>query len=393
MPPPPPESASGGGARGFARPMRSLLVLSLALLVPCLALAEGDDAGPGPVERRPLWSGSWDPPEVDPGGWDWVRLTSDEWVKGEIVVMRDFELKFDSDEFDIVTFDWEDVAEIVTSRQYIVTFDNLETSVEGTLTMKGDRVLIRVDGQTQLHERDQVFSITPSAYRELNLWTGEAAAGVAFRSGNTDESQLSGRLQLKREGRRTRVGLNYEGAYGSLNSQKNTNNHRGSTRLDYFLTRDLYLTVPSFEVFSDEFQNISYRLTTFVGVGYYVLRFPAVEWQVTGGVGHQHFRVDSALPGDSKSDDNGAIVFDSLIDADLTSRIDLILWYQGQLIAPDTDATNHHARTTLEVELTSIVDLDVSFVWDRIERPQKNADGGRPKSDDFRLTAGLSVDF
>jgi putative salt-induced outer membrane protein YdiY len=373
--------------------MRSLLVLCVVLLVPRLAIAEGDAEGPAPAERRPLWSGSWEPPEADPRGWDWVRLTSDEWVKGEILVMRDFELKFDSDEFDVVTFDWDDVAEIVTSHRYIVTLQNLRTSVQGTLTMKGDRVRIRVGGDLELHERAQVLAITPSDERELNLWTGDASAGLSLRSGNTDESQLTGRLRLEREARRTRLGFDYQGTYGSLNSRKNTNNHRGSTRFDYFLTRDLFLVVPSFEAFTDEFQNIAYRLTTYAGVGYYVLRLPAVEWQVGLGLGHQRFRLDSAQPGEGKFDDNAAIVFNSLVDADLTSRVDLVLSYQGQLIAPDTDATNHHTQATLEVELTSILDLDIDFVWDRIEKPQQDENGQRPESDDFRLTAGLSLEF
>ena len=216
---------------------------------------------------------------------------------------------------------------------------------------------------------------------------------MSFRSGNTDEAELTGRFQLVRDARRTRIGLEYNGTYGSLDKQKNTNNHRGSTHLDYFLTRDLYVTTPGFEVFTDEFQNISYRLTTIAGLGYYVLRQPAVEWQVRLGGGYQHLRLDSTPPGQAAADDNGAIVFDTTLDMDITSRVDLILTYQGQLIMPDTNATNHHGRATLEVELTSILDLDLNFIWDRIEKPQKDADGDRPESDDFRLTAGLSIEF
>ena len=43
---------------------------------------------------------------------DWVKLSSDEWLKGEIISMYDEELEFDSDELDLQTIDWEDVAEL-----------------------------------------------------------------------------------------------------------------------------------------------------------------------------------------------------------------------------------------------------------------------------------------
>ena len=44
-------------------------------------------------------------------------------------------------------------------------------------------------------------------------------------------------------------------------------------------------------------------------------------------------------------------------------------------------------------ELTSILDLDVSFIWDRVGKPQRDNDGDTPEKDDFRLVVGLGVDF
>lgn len=37
---------------------------------------------------------------------DWVQLSSDEWLKGDIVAMYDEELEFDSEELGIQTIDW-----------------------------------------------------------------------------------------------------------------------------------------------------------------------------------------------------------------------------------------------------------------------------------------------
>ena len=67
-----------------------------------------------------------------------------------------------------------------------------------------------------------------------------------------------------------------------------------------------------------------------------------------------------------------------MIDAELTKNVDLVLLYQAQFVAPETDQTNHHGRATFEIEVTSSIDLDVSFVWDRIENPEIDSDGERP---------------
>jgi len=38
-------------------------------------------------------------------------------------------------------------------------------------------------------------------------------------------------------------------------------------------------------------------------------------------------------------------------------------------------------------------DLDPSFIWDRISDPKPGANNVTPQPDDFRLVAGLGVDF
>ena len=332
-------------------------------------------------------------PRGPAGRLDWIRTASNEWVKGEIVLMRDFDLEFDSDEFGIVQIAWEDISEIFTERVYTLVLQDMETSHTGTIAMRGDQVYVDVGDRIESFDRSQLLAITPSARRELNLWTARASAGISIRSGNTDETTLSGEMRLAREAKRTRLGITYNGQYGSLNNKKNTNNHRGRSTYDYFLTRDVFLTPANFEVFSDEFQNISYRLTPSAGAGYYLLRRPKIEWFARLMGGYQHTRNDSAPSGDSKTADNGAITFATVMDSELNSRVDLILEYQLQVIVPDTDQTNHHGQATLEVELTSFLDLDLKFIWDRIEDPETDAGGDTPDTDDFRITAGLAVEY
>jgi hypothetical protein len=71
----------------------------------------------------------------------------------------------------------------------------------------------------------------------------------------------------------------------------------------------------------------------------------------------------------------------------------LILEYRGQLTSREVGETTHHGVLTLEFEVSRLLDLDVSFLWDRVSVPKPQEDGTVPKPDDFRLILTLGLDF
>ena len=48
---------------------------------------------------------------------------------------------------------------------------------------------------------------------------------------------------------------------------------------------------------------------------------------------------------------------------------------------------------SFETEWTSILDFDLTFVWDRTEKPRKDDLGNIPEQDDFRMVVGLGIEF
>ena len=80
-------------------------------------------------------------PEGLPSDFDWIRLPSDEWLKGEIISMYDGELEFDSDELDDLTFDFDDIKEIRTSRVVQVGFEKRDPAI-GRMHMDSNTVRI-----------------------------------------------------------------------------------------------------------------------------------------------------------------------------------------------------------------------------------------------------------
>lgn len=67
--------------------------------------------------------------------------------------------------------------------------------------------------------------------------------------------------------------------------------------------------------------------------------------------------------------------------------------YRGTFTSKTSGSYLHHLLTSLEFELTSILDFDVTWVWDRIEDSRQNPDGAFPKQDDYRLSFMLGLDF
>ncbi len=49
--------------------------------------------------------------------------------------------------------------------------------------------------------------------------------------------------------------------------------------------------------------------------------------------------------------------------------------------------------TTLSSDLARNFDIDISFVWDRTQKPPPLADGTFPEQDDYRLLVGISYEF
>jgi len=118
-----------------------------------------------------------------------------------------------------------------------------------------------------------------------------------------------------------------------------------------------------------------------------------LEWTVSTGPAYQKMWFESVQAGDPTERDAIALTFGSKFDWAITRRIDLILEYRGQYTRREVGETFHHAVSTLSVELTKRFDLDVSFIWDRIQNPKQESSGAVPKQDDFRLVLGLGVRF
>ena len=97
--------------------------------------------------------------------------------------------------------------------------------------------------------------------------------------------------------------------------------------------------------------------------------------------------------GQTPDEGNGAAIPTIRLETDPHDRVELDGLYRTQITFPDTGKTSQHAELILSLEVTKILDLDVTFMWDRLEDPEPDGDGERPEQDDYKLTVGISLDF
>jgi hypothetical protein len=357
------------------------------------ALPATSESSPTPETHTPAVdrevASRWLPPMPSDSDSDWIQTTSGEWLKGELTRLRDRRLEFDSDEFDDVEIDQEDVAFFRLSRPHTYRFRGTEI-MRGTGELREGVIKIRTLAN-EVFERDAaaLVSISRSAGGELERWTADVGLGATLRQGNTEQTEFSGSADIRRETALTRVRLDYTGTWTEVEGSNTANNHRASAALDYFISWRFFVTLPSFEYFTDEFQNIKARYTPGLGVGYEIVDTPRVEWDVTGSVAYQRTIFETG----SDAADDAALIFGTDLELEITKDLDWDSSYAVQLVVTDLDKTNHHAESKLSFDVWGPVDFDLTFIWDRIENPETESDGSTPKRDDFRMTVGLAIDF
>jgi putative salt-induced outer membrane protein YdiY len=343
---------------------------------------------PKDIEHQDYWV----PTAPVPEKYDWVQLTSGEWLKGEIKTFYEKTLEFDSEKLKLLDIKWKDVQQIRSPRYFSIRFEG-PVIVVGILRVTGDKVYVTVGRHTQEFDRNQLIAFSPGQLKELNYWSGKVSLGINDSSGNTNQVQFTATANVKRQTPSNRFVMNYLGNYTETESTQTVNNHRLDGYFDIFKTRKYYLRPVFAEYYRDPFLNIQYRISFGTGIGYHIINTPKTTWDLTGGPAYQETQFISVQAGQSDNESTPALVVSTSYDTELTRKIDLKAGYTFYIVNQASGSYTHHIITTLETELTKRFDFDISFVWDRTKDPTPNADGTIPKSNDFQLIFSIGIDF
>lgn len=333
----------------------------------------------------------WQPPPPMPDDFDWIQLTSGEWLKGKIIALYNEKLEFDSDELDLLSLDWSDVKEVRSAGTMQIGLLDKQVAT-GQLLVDGDDVRVMGD-QDQTFERSRVLTLTAGEPKEINYWSAKLALGANIRQGNSEQTEFSSKASFKRRTPKNRINFDYLGNFNRTEGVVATDNQRVTAGWNHYMSKHFFWTPAYGEFYRDPFQNIGSRWTLGAGLGYQIMDTKKIDWEVNGGVSYQTTRFDDVVEGESDSADTPALVIGTTYDHELSKAIDFAFDYRFLIVNEESGSYTHHLVTGLEFELTSLLDFDVTFVWDRIQDPRPDSDGVLPDQDDFRLTFGLGFDF
>ena len=342
---------------------------------------------------------AWDnfvPPPDDK--FDWIQLTNSEWLKGEFKVLYDYEVEFDSDELDLQTFDLEDVKQIRTHKPKSVRIEDPELNdepiiVEGILTLIGDKIIMTVGDETREFKRNQLVSIAQTDKKEIELWSFNISLGANIRGGNTETTDLNLQANAKRRTASSRVIMDYFGNYSKAEGIETSNNHRLKGYRDYFISKKIFWRQLLGEYYRDRFKNIDNQLSLATSLGYHIIKTSKTKWDISAGLGGRYTKFVSVEPGKDGDNTSPALGAGTMYDTELNKWMDFLVDYSFQIVNEESGRYTHHFITTLSTDLIGDMDLDVSFVWDRIQKPQTNSDGSVPKKDDYQVIIGFSYDI
>jgi len=373
--------------------MASLLAVRAAILGLLLTACVSRPVEPDAVaQMAPPPQSGWRPSVKNPTKFDWIKLSTDEWLKGRIKVVREDRIEFRSEKLKNLNFDFEDIKELRSSKTYTVVLTNRET-YEGKLIIRDGRLLVGTKGGVREFKREELMAIVPTGQKEWERWSGNVGIGMTARSGNTDQIDVTSDIRFIRRTAFSKVDLRWIGNFSEVSDVETVNNQRLTGKWDLFVTRKWFVTPLSVELFRDPFQNIGLQVTPTAGGGYHLIRQPKAKWDLELLAGARYTESDSSVAGAADSETIGAIIPGTSLDWDITSKTELEFAYHISIGVPDTENTNHYLVTKLSVDVIGDLDLDVTFQWQHIGNPPRAADGSLPLNNDTWFTFGFSWEF
>jgi len=325
---------------------------------------------------------------------DWLKLKSGEWLKGDIISMYDDELEFESDEFDIIIFDWQDISELRSRFDQQIRFANGEVK-QGFLIVKEEHLVLISGGTEQHYPLSELLSITSSSDDRKDLWDGKVTLGMDVNSGNVNQLDymVTALLQRRSPYSRFRADFIYNYSKSTRDNDEKviTDTSRFTTYFDWFYSSQMFFRMFDYEHLSDLQQNISARDTLGVSLGYHIVQNKRLQWDVTLGPSFQQTAYYNTT--EEQDQQSGVVAIGTLLDYRISSRIDYIFDYQLQFVEESSGKRNSHLKTGFEFEFSNDFELDVIFYLDRVAEPVASINTVPPKSNDYRLVFSLGYDF
>jgi len=326
---------------------------------------------------------------------DWVQMVSGEWIKGNIARMRNNNMEFDSDKLDMLYLDFADVSLVHSPQVNTYVFDD-RSSATGPAVITAEQVIVQTEEGTKTFPRSELESII-EGQKERDWWSMKLRFGLTLNKGNTDQLTYDINFNTRREDRMTLLDLNYNATFGRTDGTQNVNRQLGEFLFNVFLGSRWWVTPAFGQLFNDRFQNIQFRATPAAGAGVHIVDMDKVQWDFMTGIGYQYLNALNPAVGVSNPQNDAFVPLYMYWDFDITGDIDFTVSWLTNLVVTTIGNTNHTGKADLAIELTSILDLDIAFLFLRTEEPLQPAPADPPlpriEKNDYQLVVGISLEL
>lgn len=361
---------------------KNILLLSLASGLPMAAMATESLPDTLLSERQAIIK--------DASKFDWIRLNSGEWLKGELKSMYDKEVEFESDVLDTLIIDREDVYMVISDRNHSARFND-GVVLSGTLNISGGYVT--VGNSPSQYRYSDLVSVAPGFDSELSAWTVKIGLGANLSKGNTDQKEFSAQADVKRRTANSRFLAEFLGYQTTNDNEVTRNNIRANGTFDWFYNQKVYFRPIFFEYYRDPFQNIANKYTVGAGAGYYIMDTDETEWDFSAGPAYQKTQFDTVSEGEDNNNSSTSFFMGTNYEHELTKKIDLTFNYRYTFAERAAGGDAQYAMAAFEIELTNDIDFDISLVWDYLENPISDSSGIVPEQEDYKMIFSLGIDL
>ena len=322
---------------------------------------------------------------------DWIRLLSGEWLRGNVERMRDGAIEFNSDELQLITYDWKKVTELHSPKANTYNFTDA-TDLTGPAMINEEFVTVQTVDGVVVRKRSELQAIIEHTRRERNYWSTVLRLGLTANAGNTENLTFNAFWQLVREDTLTRTALSYDATFGTAARAEVANRHLGSGDVDVFVHPVIYVKALTGQLLYDKFQNIRLRATPAAGVGFHLITNYIVNWDLEfAPAGYQYLSLLDPAASVENPQSDGYMMFRMFADLDFTNDIQLILEWRTNLVYTTIGNTNHVGNADFTLRVTTILYFNTAFLFLRTEDPFPRSDGSVPKRNDYQITFGVSL--
>jgi len=323
--------------------------------------------------------------------YDWVRLASGEWLRGNLERMRDGSMEFDSSELKLLTYDWKKVQEMHSPKPNSYNFTD-GTDLVGPAMINEEFVVVQTVDGLMTRPRAELQAIIEHTRRERNYWSTVLRMGLSGNAGNTENLTFNAFWQLVREDTLTRAAISYDGTFGKASRAEVANRHLAGGDVDIFVHPIIYVKALTGQLLYDKFQNVRLRATPAVGVGFHLITTYVVNWDLEfAPAGYQYLSLLDPAAAVENPQSDGYMMFRMFADLDFTDDIQLLLEWRTNVVYTTIGNTNHVGNLDFSLRVTTLLYLNTSFLYLRTEEPFPRSDGTVPKQNDYQVVFGISL--